>query len=112
MHNVYAHAKYTIVLDLSLMRVTMGSGYSNPAMKIIMSRWMTRLWTLQKAVLSKNLFFYFQDRIYSMTHLEDMFVKEDSELHSCVSSLSRIYYDGILGEMRSKIHEDFRKNES
>ena len=112
MHNVYAYAKYTIVLDLSLMRVTMGSGYSNPAMKITMSRWMTRLWTLQEAVLSKNLFFYFQDRIYSMTHLEDMFAKEDSELHSCVPSLSRIYYDGILGEMRPKIHEDFRKDES
>lgn len=111
MHNIYTHAKYTIVLDLSLMRVTMGSGYSNPAMKITMSRWMTRLWTLQEAVLSKNLFFYFHDRIYSMNHLEDMFAKEDSELHSCVPSLSRTYYDGILGEMRSKIHEEFRKDE-
>ncbi|KAL9121962.1 MAG: hypothetical protein Q9187_001487 [Circinaria calcarea] len=111
MHNIYTHAKYTIVLDLSLMRVTMGSGYSNPAMKITMSKWMTRLWTLQEAVLSKNLFFYFQDHIYSMNNLEDMFAKEDSELHSCIPSLSRIYHDGILGQMRPKIHEEFRKDE-
>ena len=111
MHNIYARAQYTIVLDLSLMRVTMGSGYSNPAMKITMSRWMTRLWTLQEAVLSKNLFFNFSDRVFSMNQLEDMFVTEDAELQSSVPSLSRMYYDGILGEMRSKIHDEFRKNE-
>ena len=111
MHKIYTHAKYTIVLDLSLMQVNSGSGYSDNAMKITMSRWMTRLWTLQEAVLSKNLFFCFKDRIYSMTHLEELFTKEDSDLHSCVPSLSRIYYDGILGEMRPKLHEEFRKDE-
>ena len=111
MHNIYTHAKYTIVLDLSLLRVTMGSGYSNPAMKITMCKWMTRLWTLQEAVLSKNLFFCFKDRIYSMTQLEEMFADEDSELHSCIPSLARLYYGGILGEIRPKIHAEFRKNE-
>ncbi|KAL8717117.1 MAG: hypothetical protein Q9225_005615 [Loekoesia sp. 1 TL-2023] len=111
MHHIYTHAKYTIVLDLSLMRVTMGSGYSQPAMKITMCKWMTRLWTLQEAVLSKNLYFCFNDRIYSMTHLEEMFADEDSELHSCIPSLARIYYAGILGDIRQKIHAEFRKHE-
>ena len=110
MHNIYVHAKYTIVLDLGLMQATMGPGYSSPAMKITMSKWMTRLWTLQEAVLSKNLFFYFHDYIYSMSNLEEMFAKEDSKLHSCIPSLSRIYFDGILGDMRPKIHDDFRKH--
>ena len=111
MHNIYTHASYTIVLDLSLIGVPMGSGYSSPAMKITMSRWMTRLWTLQEAVLSKNLFFVWNDRVYSMTQLEDMFAREDSELQSCVPSLSRTYYYGILGDMRLRIHDEFRKDE-
>ena len=111
MHNIYTHARYTIVLDLSLLRVPMGLGYSNPAMKITMSSWMTRLWTLQEAILSKNLFFVFKDRVYSMTHLEEMFSREDLKLHSCVPSLSRTYYYGILGDMRSRIHEEFWNDE-
>lgn len=111
MHHIYTHARYTIVLDLSLMRTTMGSGYSNPAMKITMSRWMTRLWTLQEAVLSRNLYFCFSDRLYSMTQLEETFLEEDSKLQSCIPSLARTYFAGILGEVRQTIHEEFRKNE-
>lgn len=111
MHHIYTHAKYTIVLDLSLMRTTVGPGYSNPAMTITMCRWMTRLWTLQEAVLSKNLFFCFSDHIFPMTQLEELFPDEDSELQSSIPSLARLYYAGILGEVRPKIHEEFRKNE-
>ncbi|KAL8757991.1 MAG: hypothetical protein Q9184_004062 [Pyrenodesmia sp. 2 TL-2023] len=111
MHDIYTYAKYTIVLDLSLMRTTAGRGYSNPAMKITMCRWMKRLWTLQEAVLSKNLYFCFSDRLYPMSQLEDMFLDEDSELQSSIPSLARTYYAGILGEIRPKIHEEFRKNQ-
>ncbi|KAL8834556.1 MAG: hypothetical protein Q9176_007439 [Flavoplaca citrina] len=111
MHHIYTHAKYTIVLDLSLMRTTMGPGYSNPAMKITMSRWMTRLWTLQEAVLSRNLYFCFSDRLCSMTQLEETFLEADSKLQSCIPLLARTYFAGILGEVRLKIHEEFRKNE-
>ena len=110
-HHIYTHAKYTIVLDLSLMKTTVGRGYSNPAMKITMCRWMTQLWNLQEAVLSKNLFFCFSDRLFPMTQLEEMFPEEDSELQSCIPSLARIYYSGILGEVRPKIHEEVRKNQ-
>ena len=110
MHKIYACATSTIVIDLGLMRVTMGSGYSNTAMKITMSRWMTRLWTLQEAVLSRNLFFCFLDGVCSMRSLEDLFAREDSELHSCVPSLCRTYYDGILGEVRKKIHKAFQED--
>ncbi|KAL8937263.1 MAG: hypothetical protein Q9216_004511 [Gyalolechia sp. 2 TL-2023] len=111
MHNIYVRAKYTIVLDLSLMQANIGRGYSSPAMKITMSRWMTRLWTLQEAALSKNLFIVFRDRILPLNQLEDMFPDEDSELHSCIPSLARVYYAGILGSIRAKIHLEFRKNE-
>lgn len=111
MHNLYTRAQYTIVLDLSLMHATAGMGYSSPAMKITMSRWMTRMWTLQEAVLSKELYFVFKDRIYPMSHLEGMFTDEDSELQSCIPALARTYHAGILGNIRSKIHAEFRRDE-
>ncbi|KAL8837700.1 MAG: hypothetical protein Q9170_002432 [Blastenia crenularia] len=111
MHNLYTRAQYTIVLDLSLMRATAGIGYSSPAMKITMSRWMTRMWTLQEAVLSKDLYFVFKDRIYPMSQLESIFPDEDSELHSCIPALARTYHAGILGNIRSKIHAEFRRGE-
>ena len=111
MHHIYTHAKYTIVLDLGLMKTGVRQGYSNPAMRITMCRWMTRLWTLQEAVLSKNLYFCFSDRMFPMAQLEEMFLEEDSKIQSCIPSLARIYYAGILGEVRTKIHEEFRKNE-
>jgi len=112
MHNIYTHAEYTIVLDLSLMGVPLGSGYSNPAMKITMSKWMTRMWTLQEAVLSKNLYFNFHDRVCSMDRLEELFAEEDAVLHSCIPALSRTYWHGILGPQRHDIHEKFRNNEA
>ncbi|KAI4184971.1 MAG: hypothetical protein L6R41_004406 [Letrouitia leprolyta] len=111
MHSLYTRAQYTIVLDLSLMHATAGIGYSSPAMKITMSRWMTRMWTLQEAVLSKDIYFVFKDRIYPMSQLEGMFTDEDSELQSCIPALARTYHAGILGNIRSKIHAEFRREE-
>ncbi|KAL8743145.1 MAG: hypothetical protein Q9190_004470 [Brigantiaea leucoxantha] len=111
MHNIYAHANYTIVLDLGLIRVPMGSGYSNPAMRISMCKWMTRLWTLQEAVLSKNLYFCFKDHIQPMSLLEDLFLDEDGDFHSYMPSLARTYFAGIHGEVQPKIYEEFRKDE-
>ncbi|KAI4212788.1 MAG: hypothetical protein LQ351_004490 [Letrouitia transgressa] len=111
MHKIYTHANYTVVLDLSLMRVPMGSGYSNTAMKITLSKWMTRLWTLQEAVLSQNLYFCFKDHVYSMDSLEKIFNEEKLNLHSCVPSLARVYYNGILGDKRKQMHTVYRGNE-
>ena len=103
MHNIYTHADYTVVLDLSLMKVGFGSGYSNPAMRITMSKWMTRLWTLQEAVLSRNIFFNFKDGICSMRDLEELFETEDTSLHDCLPAVSRLYWHSILGDQRLPI---------
>jgi hypothetical protein len=110
-HSIYTHAQYTVVLDLSLMEATIGSGYSDPAMKITMSSWMSRMWTLQEAVLSKSLYFNFQNRIFSMDRLEELFAEEDAALQTCVPALTRLYYHGILGPKRHRLHDHFRKKE-
>ncbi|KAF7502794.1 hypothetical protein GJ744_005053 [Endocarpon pusillum] len=96
MHDIYMGAKHTIVLDAGLMDMDRGEGYAQPAMRITLSRWMTRLWTLQEAVLSKKLYFNFSDQVYSLDRLESLFEGENDPLHSCVPSVSRTYYHEIL----------------
>ena len=102
MHEIYKNAKYTVVLDYGLMKIDRGEGYIRPAMRIALSNWMTRLWTLQEAFLSKNLYFKFRDEVYSMHRLEQLFRKEDEPLHSTLASLCRTYYHQIL-EKESRI---------
>ncbi len=105
MHEIYKNAKYTVVLDFGLMSINKGAGYIQPAMHITMSNWMTRLWTLQEAFLSKNLYFKFADQVYSMDRLERLFQKEDEPLHSTLASLCRTYYHGILEKESRNMHD-------
>lgn len=104
MHEIYKNAKYTVVLDFGLMSARKGEGYLQPAMRITLSNWMTRLWTLQEAFLSKNLYFKFLDQVYSMDRLERLFQKEDEPLHSVLPSLCRTYYHGILEKESRNMH--------
>ena len=104
MHHIYTGAKYTIVLDAGLMGVSRGEGYAQAAMSISVSKWMTRLWTLQEAVLSKELYFKFSDDIISMDRLEALFPKESALLHSIVAFASRTYYHGIMKRESQAIH--------
>jgi hypothetical protein len=106
MHDIYAHAKYTVVLDAGLMNVNRGEGYVRPAMRITASRWMTRLWTLQEAFLSRNLYFNFSDKVYSMDDLELLFEHENSLLHTCGPAMARTYFHGILGNERQLMRND------
>ena len=109
MHRIYELAKYTIVLDRGLMEVSQDSGYAPPAMRITLSSWISRLWTLQEAVLSKKLYFNFSDRLCSMDDLETLFKDEDNWLHTCTAALGREYYHSILGhERRRRIEPDAR----
>ena len=104
MHRIYKGAKCTIVLDAGLMKMSRGEGYAQPAMSISVSKWMTRLWTLHEAVLSKELYFNFSDEIISMDHLEAQFPKASEPLHSTVAFASHIYYHGIMKNESRAIH--------
>ena len=104
MHEIYKNAKYTVVLDFGLMKIDKGEGYNQPAMRITLSKWMTRLWTLQEAFLSRNLYFKFSDQVYSMDRLERLFQNEDEPLHSTLASLCRTYYHGILEKESRNLH--------
>ena len=104
MHDIYSHADYTIVLDKGLMDKQRGDGYTTPALMITLSACISRLWTLQEAVLSQNLYFNFYDVIYPMSRLETLFRQEDSNIDSYTPMLARTYYKSILGSERHRCH--------
>ncbi|KAH8589607.1 hypothetical protein B0O99DRAFT_725020, partial [Bisporella sp. PMI_857] len=104
MHHVYLSAKNMIVLDNSLMDQEKGHKYSEAAIKITMSPWMRRLWTLQEAVYSKSIWFVFRHGTpCHMEELEDSFHKENKSLSSGLAEVTRAYHDMMLGHLRSNL---------
>jgi hypothetical protein len=70
MFDVYEAAHWTIVLDADLMANNVGTDYLEPAMRITMSGWMQRLWTLQEGVMSRSIFFLFEEGLKDIEELE------------------------------------------
>jgi hypothetical protein len=103
MHTTYTLADKTIVLDAELMEARRGNDYIETAMRITISGWMRRLWTLQEGLLSKNLYFKFFDELVEMESLEELFPSANSSLESSVPEAARTYYHGL---MRSTTHEE------
>ena len=78
------------------MSQSMAKTYKENAMRITMSGWMRRLWTLQGGVLAQNLYFKFSDVLVEMEELEADFPVENSSLESSVPEAARVYYRGPL----------------
>ena len=97
MHRMYTRATYTIVLDAGLMTQERGSSYAETAMKIATCYWITRLWTLQEAYLSKRLLFNFADTLVDMDDLERM---DKDNLISPISLVAQNYHLTLLGRER------------
>jgi hypothetical protein len=64
MREVYARAERVLVLDSSLLSCTSKAKYAELNMRILCSRWIRRLWTVQEAVLPRRLIFQFKDGPY------------------------------------------------
>ena len=104
MHSIYTHANYTVVIDSGLTCVPQNR-FVKIAVPILVSRWMTRLWTLQEAVLSKNLYFQLDGTNTSLRDLEQEFAREDRLSADCVPSVVRIFYHNMLGDERALVHQ-------
>jgi hypothetical protein len=58
---VYSMAKVTVVCDRLLLSMN-GGDFRERVMMVFFSDWMTRVWTMQEAILSQDLIFLFGDR--------------------------------------------------
>ena len=102
-HLVYEKAEFTIVVDKGLMSQWCGETYKETAMRISSCDWMTRLWTLQEAYLSKRLYFIFEKGLVEM---EDLEKKKKDATKSPLSSAAGAYYQGLLGTQRLRYLSD------
>jgi hypothetical protein len=62
MRDVYKCASKVLVLDAELMQHSAERDYREIFTRISCSSWLRRLWTLQEAILNKNLLFQFADQ--------------------------------------------------
>ena len=104
MHSLYTHADYTVVLDSGLLKAQKEE-HITMAVKMIVCKWMSRLWTLQEAVLSRNLYFKLEDCLQPLTELDKELERYDRLKPSCVPSTVRAFYHNMLGDDRAEIHK-------
>lgn len=103
MHRMYRSAKFTVVFDAGLMCQPRGTTYSETAMQIATSYWMTRLWTLQEACLSRRLLFFFKDALADMDFLESEFTED---ILTPIPAAAQRYYYALLGPERQKLKQN------
>lgn len=94
MYEIYEKAHWTIVLDAGLMTNDVGADYVEPAMRITISGWMQRLWTLQEGVMSRSIFFLFRDELLNIEDLDSMYPA--AALQSSLASPARSFYHNLL----------------
>jgi hypothetical protein len=95
MHEVYANAYKTIVLDADLMTLRVGGGdYIEIAMRITICGWMQRLWTLQEGVMSRSIYFLFEDGLQDIEDLDLNYPMAATK--SSVASAARAFYTNLL----------------
>lgn len=106
-YHIYTNARYTIVIDKGLCQLDPGRTYEATAMKILLSGWMRRLWTLQEAYLSKRLIFAFADnQVKNLDDLEEMYPEASDILTSNIPNAARTYFHNLLGnDRRARINE-------
>lgn len=109
-NDIFTKATYTIVIDNGLTSMGAGIDYQAAAMRILASRWMRRLWTLQEAYLSRRLLFTFEGPfLKDLDQLEEdyQYALANNELTSNIPSAARAYFHNLLGADRKARINDF-----
>lgn len=107
--DVFNSSRYTIILDNGLSGMDRG-GPDKPAeaaMKIFSSMWMRRLWTLQEAYLSRNIYIPFEEdgqdanNVLSFDDLEDDLLESMAKPTSGITQMIKAQLSRmIMGEER------------
>ncbi|ETS83004.1 hypothetical protein PFICI_04880 [Pestalotiopsis fici W106-1] len=97
---VFGESKWTIVIDNGLFAVGAGLKTAEPAMKVLSSVWMRRLWTLQEAYLSRKIHFVFKERSENATPIREL---EDIEKKLTVAMVEPA--SGLAGIVRDQLSD-------
>lgn len=106
---VFQRSDYTIVLDNGLCASDSREEDmpTQTAMKILTSRWMTRLWTLQEAFLSQKLYISFKERRHDHNNLtsfneldQKLSLSSDDVTFPLIRTVRNLLFDSIMGQER------------
>jgi hypothetical protein len=114
---VFSRSSFTVILDNGLMEMPPGDEDkpAETAMKILTSMWMSRLWTLQEAFLSKKRYVTFREESYShnnLVNLEELKMRLESsraQKSPVVNGVRKLLLQTIL-EKESQIVNDVSQN--
>ncbi|KAH8666514.1 hypothetical protein BX600DRAFT_274639 [Xylariales sp. PMI_506] len=105
--DVFDASAHTIVVDNGLFAVNPGKKVAEPAMKVLSSVWMRRLWTLQEAYLSRSIHFTFKEgergsrALMSFDQIEGKLQGSSNEPVAGITGLVRDHLSSIImGEQR------------
>ena len=96
MGQTYQNAKQVLILDSELMNVSVQASAVELYIRLKLSIWARRLWTLQEAQVSATPVIQFMDGTRSMSQLQNAVVKDSEQnrqfLHARYSFLSRAFF--------------------
>ena len=106
-YDIFNLAKYTIVIDNELGGTVRGISFEQTALKILVSGWMRRLWTLQEAYLSRRMYFVFKEtKAVDLDDIWDHTSGVKLGLLSNIADTAKTLHHNLLGQNRvSRIHE-------
>ena len=100
MRHTYANATLALALDAEMMTVPMNSSPVEVYIRLMLSGWSRRLWTLQEAKLARNVVVRFADGIRSLSQIYDA-VQDDGRqdqqgLYTRYSFLANTFFRPFL----------------
>lgn len=118
MREIFLHATHTVVIANDLLATNLPDSYEEISFRIATSLWTRRLWTLQEAYLSREIYFCFGDRSKSLDVIEDSLAYDpfdeislaDSHVGSLFREEARECLDIVLShERKLRIQNDRRE---
>ncbi len=104
MRTIYGSANMTLVLDQELLALSYSkTTVREQQMRIWACDWSRRLWTLQEAIISSNLYFRFEDTAISARELYKAGNDFDTKLHDPLDprvqrDLDQLYVGKVMSE--------------
>ncbi|KAL6719422.1 hypothetical protein ACLMJK_003662 [Lecanora helva] len=94
MTDVYRKADRVLVLDSWIYNTSREDHINDRSMRILMSNWQRRLWTLQERVLATDLFFQYRD---GPQHRDDLIIDMRLYVHFDRGFYHQIAVEGLVG---------------
>jgi len=71
MREIYEQADRVLVLDDRVQQLSLSSPFCDRAVRVMLSNWQSRIWTLQEGIMAQQLFIQFSDGAMTLEELQE-----------------------------------------